>query len=268
MGTAAAEGIPALWCDCERCRLARREGERRLRTSTLIDDRLLIDVSPDALTQSCASPAGFARVDDVIVTHPHEDHYAVGEMRWMRPPFSRTRDQRPPLRLHASDEALDLFRKTNGDMPDGLVTGHPVKPFEPFDAGGYAITPVLASHAKNILCMLYIISSGGRTIFYGTDSGLLPQATVDFLKRNPLKFDAALIECTNGVVQSDNMNHLGFNGLEQQKAILGECGCLTDRTKFVSIHFSHNGLPAAREAGDRFAEIGFILGCDGMEFSV
>ena len=44
LGTAAAEGIPALFCNCQCCTEARRRGGKNLRTrsQSLINDDLLI----------------------------------------------------------------------------------------------------------------------------------------------------------------------------------------------------------------------------------
>mgnify|MGYP003538011910 CR=1 FL=1 len=49
LGTAAAEGIPAIFCDCENCRKSREAGGKNIRTRSqaLIDDELLIDFPAD-----------------------------------------------------------------------------------------------------------------------------------------------------------------------------------------------------------------------------
>ena len=49
LGTAAAEGIPGIFCQCAVCQEARRKGGRfiRTRSQALIDDRLLIDLNAD-----------------------------------------------------------------------------------------------------------------------------------------------------------------------------------------------------------------------------
>ncbi len=49
LGTAAAEGIPAIFCDCEVCRKSRELGGRNFRTRSqaIIDDTLLIDFPSD-----------------------------------------------------------------------------------------------------------------------------------------------------------------------------------------------------------------------------
>ena len=55
LGTAAAEGIPALFCNCDICRTAARRGgkELRMRSGALVNDKLLIDLSPDLFVCPC-----------------------------------------------------------------------------------------------------------------------------------------------------------------------------------------------------------------------
>ena len=50
-GTAAAEGVPAIWCSCDVCKKSHKYGGRNIRTRSqaLVNDRLLIDMPPDTL---------------------------------------------------------------------------------------------------------------------------------------------------------------------------------------------------------------------------
>ncbi|MBQ8533797.1 MAG: hypothetical protein IJ462_03090 [Clostridia bacterium] len=50
LGTAAAEGIPALFCQCETCEKARKTGIIRSRAQAIIDDCILLDFGPDTST--------------------------------------------------------------------------------------------------------------------------------------------------------------------------------------------------------------------------
>ena len=49
LGTAAFEGIPAIFCDCEVCKRSMESGGRNIRTRSqaIIDEDLLIDFPPD-----------------------------------------------------------------------------------------------------------------------------------------------------------------------------------------------------------------------------
>ncbi|MCI9662064.1 MAG: hypothetical protein HFI80_11120, partial [Lachnospiraceae bacterium] len=56
LGTAAAEGLPALFCGCEICKKARKAGgkEVRTRTQSIVDAKILIDFPPDTYTHALA----------------------------------------------------------------------------------------------------------------------------------------------------------------------------------------------------------------------
>ena len=57
LGTAAAEGIPALFCDCAVCQNARKVGGKEIKTRSqaIVDDKILIDFPADADSQTCFS---------------------------------------------------------------------------------------------------------------------------------------------------------------------------------------------------------------------
>ncbi len=50
LGTGAAEGIPALFCNCEYCKSVKKRGgkEVRSRAQVIVDGELSIDFPPDA----------------------------------------------------------------------------------------------------------------------------------------------------------------------------------------------------------------------------
>ncbi len=78
LGTGDAVGTPKIGCECPTCMDAHAGGKsRRLRFSILVESqggRVLIDTSPDLRWQFLKK--GISRVDAVIWTHPHYDHYA------------------------------------------------------------------------------------------------------------------------------------------------------------------------------------------------
>ena len=57
LGTAAAEGVPAIFCRCEVCRKSKEAGGRNIRTrsQSIIDDRLLLDFCPTLSFTPCAT---------------------------------------------------------------------------------------------------------------------------------------------------------------------------------------------------------------------
>lgn len=90
MGTAAAEGIPALFCTCPVCERARRAGGRELRTRSgaLIDGVLKLDFGPDSYVHMLQNGIAYANVHSILITHTHSDHLALSELEYRRPGFS------------------------------------------------------------------------------------------------------------------------------------------------------------------------------------
>lgn len=77
LGTAAAEGWPAAFCNCDGCRAARRLGGRNIRTRSqaLVDDALLLDFPCDAWLHALRQGLDFSAVRWLLVTHSHTDHF-------------------------------------------------------------------------------------------------------------------------------------------------------------------------------------------------
>ena len=73
LGTAAAEGFPAFFCNCEYCQTARAIKGKNIRTrhQTLINDDLLIDLPADTYLHALNNGLRFDKVKHLILTHAH-----------------------------------------------------------------------------------------------------------------------------------------------------------------------------------------------------
>ena len=76
LGTAAAEGIPALFCECETCKSARKLGGKNIRTRSqaIIDDKILIDFPADTYMHFLNNNICMSKIKTCIITHSHSDH--------------------------------------------------------------------------------------------------------------------------------------------------------------------------------------------------
>ncbi|MEW6231336.1 MAG: MBL fold metallo-hydrolase [Chloroflexota bacterium] len=79
LGTGAAEGVPAINCDCDHCTRARREGgklarERSAVLFSLPGYELLVDAPPNILDLLARNQV--TRLDGIFLTHHHYDHSA------------------------------------------------------------------------------------------------------------------------------------------------------------------------------------------------
>ena len=91
LGTAAAEAVPALFCECEYCRKAtiNKGKDIRRRASYLLDDDTLVDFGPDAFHQSLLFDVDLLKIKRILFTHCHEDHLNPIELLWRRRGFSK-----------------------------------------------------------------------------------------------------------------------------------------------------------------------------------
>lgn len=76
LGTAAAEGLPAVFCNCPACLNARRRGGRNVRTRSqvLVNDDFLIDFPMDTYLHALRFRLDLSAVRHVFITHSHMDH--------------------------------------------------------------------------------------------------------------------------------------------------------------------------------------------------
>ncbi len=89
-GSAAAEGIPALFCSCETCQRARERGGKDLRTRTAYQfgEAVRVDFGPDALAHSLRFNLRYERLLHLFITHSHEDHLYPLDFQYRQPGFS------------------------------------------------------------------------------------------------------------------------------------------------------------------------------------
>ncbi len=170
LGTGDAVGTPKVGCSCETCRIARERGIQRLRTSLLIGEagkHLLIDTSPDLRQQLLCS--GSPRIDAVIWTHGHYDHYSgFGE-------FYRVQDPPP---VYAAPETLSYCAPLFGFLS---FERHTVEPFVPFSLFGLTITLFPVNHPPVPAFGLRIDSPGGSVAYTGDTRADIHEGSKAFL---------------------------------------------------------------------------------------
>lgn len=267
LGTAAAEGLPALFCSCDTCKKARSLGGRniRMRAQALIDDTLLMDLGPDLLAHSIRFGIDLTKLQHCLVTHNHEDHFYEYSLHYIRRGCFSTPPENWVFRVYANDEIIQTVNAASGSS-SGQLEGICVEPFRPFAVGKYTVTALKALHgAKDPY--VYAISDGSKTLLYAHDSDIFPDETWAYLKVSGLRFDLVSMDCTEGAMESiPYQGHmcLGYNRIFRQK--LMDIGAADKKTVFVSNHFSHNGKDACYDDYAPLAEKdGILTSYDGME---
>lgn len=118
LGTAAAEGWPALFCHCEACKKARKLGGKNIRTRSqaIVDNRLLIDFCADTYMHVLQQGLPLEDIHHVIMTHSHNDHLYVSDLINVGEPYAHGVTE--PLTLYGSEavgEKIQLILKLEDD---------------------------------------------------------------------------------------------------------------------------------------------------------
>ena len=264
LGSAAAEGWPAMWCSCTACREARARGgpNIRRRTAYLVDDDTLVDCGPDIYWQSIAFGIDLSRVRRVFVTHSHFDHLSPRELMWRRKGYSAY--EGPVLDVYGNDAVRKRIQRELGCSPDtASIALHPVEPGAAFRSGDVDVMPVRANHAPDEVPVNYILQRAGRSLLIGNDSGWWSEETWDRLRQ--FELDAAVLECTYLHRDPDaTAHHLGVDAMIRVRDRLVRQGSLKPGARVVANHFSHNGMTLHEELCAYLLPHGIGVGYDGL----
>ena len=140
LGTAAAEGVPAVFCQCSNCREAMRRGGKdiRFRSGALVNDHILIDFSPDLYAAKLRFQLDLGDVRSVLVTHAHMDHFNREDIGMFIPPYAHV-DHPGTLTLYGSSFTEKVWNEYTGEQllkePEvtKAVTFRTLAPFETLD---------------------------------------------------------------------------------------------------------------------------------------
>jgi phosphoribosyl 1,2-cyclic phosphate phosphodiesterase len=269
-GTAAAEGWPAPFCRCPACQEARRRGGPNIRgrAGAMLDNDVKIDFSADTVSQMQRSGRDLADIHTLVFTHQHSDHVVPTELEWASGPFTNTPPTKP-IAVYSNTEVQELIRavfpdprRINFELKEPMTALHPV-----VTEFGDRILPLPADHVKGALLLRIERPAQGRSLFWGHDSGLFPEVTLDALAAAG-RVDAAVFDCTYGGQPSSNRGHLGVDGVIEMAGRLRELGVVDSGTCLIATHFSHNGGLMHEDLVATFLPHGIQVAYDGAVFRV
>jgi phosphoribosyl 1,2-cyclic phosphate phosphodiesterase len=269
LGTAAAEGIPAVFCTCKVCTTARTlKGKNvRTRSQAVLDGTILFDFPPDSYAHYLGGGVDLPVIRHLFVTHSHMDHFFPAELALRRPVFIAST---PVETLHiygnrSVEALLQEFEKKEGAR--ACSDFHYMAPFQPVEAGGYTVTSLIARHSSDEECLNYIARHEGKALLYAHDTGIYPDATWNFLAGAGIRFDLVSLDCTS-MTGRDGTYHMGLQDNNEVRRRLFDMGAADKKTVFVVNHFSHNGGLNHEELSRAAGAEGYIASWDGMEIEV
>ena len=272
-GTAAAEGIPGMFCTCPVCRESLRLGGKNIRTRSqaLVDGRLLIDFPPDTYDHMLRYGLDLPSIETLLLTHAHQDHLYAQDFENRKPGFAHVggRDTRhtEPLRVYATAKAMEYVRAADGDRLEArdVIQLHEIAAYEPFQVDDFTVTAMTADHNPAYGPVIYAIARAGKTMLYANDTGYFPDATWEYLARVKPCFDYISLDCTGMIMKDYRRGHMCLEVNAEVRERLLSIGCADESTIFCAHHFSHNGGLIHDDLVKEAAKIGFLVSHDGME---
>ncbi|AUS95372.1 hypothetical protein CDQ84_17185 [Clostridium thermosuccinogenes] len=271
LGTAAAEGWPGIFCECEGCRKAKELGGRNIRTRSqaVIDDQLLIDFPADTYLHVLYHGLNLAKIKHCLITHAHSDHLYEAEFEMRRKGFAYPKEE-SALTVYGTN--LTAYKVNNiinlyGLSDEGRVKFQMIEPFHPIDVMNYTVTPLKADHAPICNPVFYWISDHSKNILYANDTGYFPEETWSYLEEKKPYFNLVSLDCTFGAMECRH-GHMGLSTNVEVKNRLMELSCADENTIFVSHHFSHNGKLVYDELVPIAEQHNFLVSYDGMTINI
>lgn len=110
LGTAAAEGIPAIFCECETCKRTKLLGGKNIRTRSqaVIDGRILIDFPADTYAHYLKWNIPLDKIKACIITHSHSDHLYPAEIQIRSAGFAHINSGKP-LTFYAAESGYNML---------------------------------------------------------------------------------------------------------------------------------------------------------------
>lgn len=273
LGTAAAEGIPAVFCGCDVCRRARELGGKNIRTRAqmLIDDALLCDLGPDTFAHALANDIDLGAIEHVLITHSHSDHFYAEDLVFRCEPYGHN-DNRQPLTLYGNKKVgnlLEMVVDIYNDTPnfETFVSYKEISAFKDFRAGNYIITPLKAKHDDNEDCFIFEIADvrDGKRCLYAHDTAMLPEE--DFAHLASRRLDVVSLDCTMGTAPNGGSHMVLADCINVKNRLILQ-GSADESTVFIINHFSHNCGLTHEQLCAAAEPHGFITAFDGMIIEV
>lgn len=271
LGSAAAEGIPALFCNCRVCNDAWKNGgkDMRMRTAYKLNDHVRIDFGPDSMVQEYKFQLRSENLKHLFITHSHEDHLYVNLLNYRRPGFSVVAEDNI-LNVYGNVGVIDAiynhFAKTRCNFARFRLNPVEIQAFSPVELPEEDMTfhPMKANHMPSEQPNFYVIRHGNKWLMIANDTGYFCEEDWVYLAALKIRFDVVITDCTGGILDNRD-GHMSGKYVIATKQRLEEMGCVDKDTKYFINHFSHNGRLTHAELEAHYNPHGIQVGYDGLE---
>lgn len=276
LGTAAAERIPAIFCNCPTCQKAMKLGGKNIMTHSqvLLDDTLLIDFSTDTWQHFMALGRTVEAISHLLITHSHCDHFSMDELLFRSGGMAKDVTAET-LHIYASRDVLKIIEDRLSKCTEkklaqilGRLETHLLEYFVPCEICGFTVTPLPAVHAGEENAMIFLIEKDGKTLFYGNDTGVFSTEIDDYLAENKKHVDLLSLDCTKGNQPFTYAHHMSMSEGRSIADRFFEKGILDETSLLYYTHFSHNCMNVHDELEEIAKGYGFSVTHDGFTVEI
>ena len=269
LGTAAAEGVPAVFCNCPTCRNAKikRGKDVRTRSQILIDDDTLFDFPMDTYMHMLRYNLDLSKVRRVLITHSHMDHCYPQEFCMRGGPFAKnmTVDK---VAVFGNSKVCEIFRSdTAREIRPAVEQGIELKILHPYDevtSGDMRIIALPASHTIGEECLVYYLERNGTGVLLLNDTGVLDSEVYSRLNSMRVNVRAVALDCTYGAIRHGAGRHMGLYDIVDQKSLMTQTGVIKSDTVVIATHLSHNTDLDYDGISALAAQYDIVVAYDGM----
>lgn len=264
LGTAAYEGVPALFCNCDVCKRSALAGGKNIRTRTqaIVNDDLLIDFPPDTFLHFLRFRDDFENIRNVLITHSHSDHLYPDDIEALRGCYSH--GWLRPWHFFAGESGTRVISRILSATKPEEADVTELHAFEEKIIGNYRVLPLPANHAQGTAPFIYRITDGEKSMLYAHDTGLPEEAVYEALAAGG-HLDLISFDGTCGLQDRIGGGHLTLKAIAVLLDRLKELGVIDDRTVKVMNHFSHHAGATYDEMTEICRPLGILVSYDGMQ---
>ncbi len=269
LGTAAAEGVPALFCECDTCQEAILKGGRNIRTRSqaIVDDFILVDFPADSYFHMITNKLQFSKFQHLIITHSHPDHLYPADFEMRSVGYAHFNEEKP-LNIYANGSSFNqikvVMEKYKLEKTNRIIM-HEIIPNRPFLIEGYELLPLNANHSPASSPVMYLISHKNKIMLYAQDTGYFYDDVFEQLIKIKKPLDLISLDCTAGLLSNWRDGHMSLDTNVELLNQLKGLNVIDENTKVIINHFSHNCLANYNKMQEAADDYGIIVSYDGME---
>jgi len=247
LGTSAAWPLPRLGCTCKICS-SDDPKDKRLRSSILIDDHVLIDAGFDIYHQlkrySNESGWKITNLSDILITHSHFDHICG------IPDLTKIYNLPKKLALYAPKSTMTAIRNYFGVVLTALKQ-EVVKAGKSFSIGNLQITFFEVEHGRTPTYGIKV--KGNKILAYIPDFSRIRPSSKQIIKG----VDIAIFDGSSLCSRGQARDHISMvdgvklaSELRIKKTYFTHIGHKTGRDKFLAKYLSENSKTQVQAAYD------------------